>query len=53
LESYKDLADDAASLKAELKVSEASLDSEHSRVEKRDETIRDLKDKSRPSNSPH
>jgi hypothetical protein len=44
LESYKDLADDAASLKAELKASEAALDSERSRVERWDETIRDLKD---------
>jgi hypothetical protein len=45
LESYKDLADDAASLKAELKVSKAALDSEHSRIERWDVTIRDLKDK--------
>jgi hypothetical protein len=32
LESYKDLADDTASLKAEVKASEAALDSEHSRL---------------------
>jgi hypothetical protein len=45
LDSYKDLADDAASLKAELKASEAAFDSECSRVERWDETICDLKDK--------
>jgi hypothetical protein len=44
LESCKDLADNAASLKAELKASKAALNSEHSRVERWDETIRDLKD---------
>jgi hypothetical protein len=44
LESYKDLADDTASLKAELKASKAALDSECSRIDRRDATIRDLKD---------
>jgi hypothetical protein len=45
LESYKDLADNTASLKAELKASKAVLDSECSRIERRDATICDLKDK--------
>jgi plasmid stabilization system protein ParE len=44
LRDYKDLADDAAHLKADLKVSQAALDSERSRVERWDKTIRDLKD---------
>jgi hypothetical protein len=44
LDDYKDLADDAASLKAELKASQAALDSERSRVKRWDDTIRDLKD---------
>jgi hypothetical protein len=44
LETYKDLADNAASLRGELKASEAALTSERSRVERRDEMIRDLKD---------
>jgi hypothetical protein len=44
LESYKDLADDTASLKAELKASEAALNSERSRVKRQDKTIRYLKD---------
>jgi hypothetical protein len=44
LEDYKDLADDAASLKAELKASQTVLTSERSRVERRDKMIRDLKD---------
>jgi hypothetical protein len=44
LDTYKDLADDAASPKAELKASKAALTSEHSRVERWDKTIHDLKD---------
>jgi hypothetical protein len=44
LEDYKDLADDAASLKAELKVSQSVLASENSRVKRWDEMICDLKD---------
>jgi hypothetical protein len=44
LEDYKDLADNASSLKAELKASQAALTSECSRVERRDEMICDLKD---------
>jgi hypothetical protein len=45
LDDYKDLADDTASLKAELRASQAVLDSERHRVERWDETIHDLKDK--------
>jgi hypothetical protein len=45
LEDYKDLTDDTASLKVELKVSQSVLASEHSRVVRWDETIRNLKDK--------
>jgi hypothetical protein len=44
LDDYKDLADNVASLKAELKVSQAVLNSKHSRVKRRDETICNLKD---------
>jgi hypothetical protein len=44
LETYKDLTDNAASLRAELKASEAALVSERSRVDKCNETIRDLRD---------
>jgi hypothetical protein len=44
LRDYKDLVDDAAHLKAELKASQAALESERGRVERRDEKIRDLKD---------
>jgi hypothetical protein len=44
LEDYKDLADDAALLKAELKLSQSALASERSRVERWDDTICDLKD---------
>jgi hypothetical protein len=44
LRDYKDLVDDAAHLKADLKVSQDVLDSEPSRVERRDKMIHDLKD---------
>jgi molecular chaperone GrpE (heat shock protein) len=44
LDDYKDLEDSVAQLKAELESSQSALASEHSRVERRNETIRDLKD---------
>jgi hypothetical protein len=44
LHDYKDLADDAAHLKAELKAPRDALKSERDRVNRRDEKIRDLKD---------
>jgi hypothetical protein len=44
LETYKDLTDDANRLRADLKASEAALTDEHSRVGRRDEMIRDLRD---------
>jgi hypothetical protein len=44
LADYKDLTDEAAGLRAVLKMSQAMLTSEHSRIERRDKTIRNLKD---------
>jgi phage shock protein A len=45
LADYKDLVDEAAGLRAALKMSQATLASEHRRIERWDETIHDLKDK--------
>jgi hypothetical protein len=42
LDDYRDLEDDVARLKANLESSQAALASERSRVERRNETIRDL-----------
>jgi hypothetical protein len=44
LRTYKGLADEANHLRKDLKSSEAALSDEHSRVERRDETIRVLKE---------
>jgi hypothetical protein len=44
LDDYKDLEDNVAQLKAKLESSQSARASEHSRVERRNETIRDLKD---------
>jgi HPt (histidine-containing phosphotransfer) domain-containing protein len=44
LADYKALADKAASLQAALKTSQSTLTSERNRIERQDETIRDLKD---------
>jgi hypothetical protein len=44
LRTYKGLADEANCLRADLKVTEVALIDERSRVERRDETIRDLRD---------
>jgi hypothetical protein len=44
LRTYKGLADEANCLRADLKASEATLIDERSRVERRDEIIRDLRD---------
>jgi hypothetical protein len=44
LDDYKDLKDNVAWLKAKLESSQSALASERSRVERRNETIRDLKD---------
>jgi hypothetical protein len=45
LEDYKALADEVASLRADLKASQSTLTSGGGRIEWWDETIRDLKDK--------
>jgi hypothetical protein len=44
LRTYKGLADEADRLRADLKSSEATLSDEHSRVERRDEMIRVLRE---------
>jgi chromosome segregation ATPase len=44
LDEYKDLEDNVAQLKAELELSQSVLASERSRVERRNEMIRNLKD---------
>jgi hypothetical protein len=44
LRTYKGLADEADRLRADLKVSEAARVDERSRVERRDETIHNLRD---------
>jgi TT viral ORF2-like len=44
LADYKALADEAASLKAALKMSQTMLTSKHNRIEQWDETIHNLKD---------
>jgi hypothetical protein len=45
LADYKELADEATSLRLALKSCQAMLASEHGRIERQDEKIRDLKDK--------
>jgi hypothetical protein len=44
LDNYKALEDDVARLTTRLDLSQSVLASEHSRVERRNETIRELKD---------
>jgi chromosome segregation ATPase len=44
LDDYRDLEDNVAWLKAKLESSQSALASERNRVERRNETIRNLKD---------